>query len=51
MNSATHVWATVLYMSKPGHYNQILLLAEMQAHDVLEAAFITKHHFLPSYEE
>ena len=39
-----NVSVIALYGLKPGYYNQIFLLAEMEADDVLEAAFVMVHH-------
>ena len=39
-----NVSVTALYGLKPGYYNRIFLLADMEADDVLEAAFVTVHH-------
>lgn len=35
------MWLTATYRLKPCYYNRILLLAEMEADDVLLAAFVT----------
>lgn len=36
-----------LYGWKPGYFNQLLLLAEMEVDEVLEAVFITTNHSWP----
>lgn len=43
---------TARYGLKPGLYNRILLLAEVEADHILEAAFVTNRHYSPrpSYE-